>query len=390
MNKNLLIITSEYFPIPSPNGACVSELVKKLKTEYNIIIISNNGEDKFEEKIKVVNTHFNKEVEIKQKRNLSRIVKIMRRLINFNIYPITNKDLLIEYKKKAQEIISNNKIDKVIVTFNPPEAVYTGLFLSRRYHIPLIMLNYDSMQLMSNKHKNNPFINYVNSNRERRIIKRTDKFIIMKSHISLYRNLLRKYKNKIFITDYPNYNPIKNTKVTKNTVSNLVYTGALYQNLREPYYACEILKDINISKINFYTNNVFNDYFVDMSQKTKGKIQYCELVPEDKLDIILSQADFLLNISNTDSHQIPSKIFKYMSFGVPIINIVTNRIDPILSYFENYPLVLNIIKDDFDIIKTKEIVNSFIEENIDKRVSYSVLKEILKLNQPEHTISLLR
>ena len=54
----------------------------------------------------------------------------------------------------------------------------------------------------------------------------------------------------------------------------------------------------------------------------------------------MRQSDILLSIGNMDPNLIPSKLFKYMSIGKPIIHLKRGERDSCLPYLARYPLAL--------------------------------------------------
>ena len=59
-------------------------------------------------------------------------------------------------------------------------------------------------------------------------------------------------------------------------------------------------------------------------------------VSEEILNAAILSADILVNIGNREEHLIPSKLFKYMSAGKPIIHLCSALCDPCLPYLEVY------------------------------------------------------
>ena len=57
------------------------------------------------------------------------------------------------------------------------------------------------------------------------------------------------------------------------------------------------------------------------------------------------EADVLINIGDNIPYQLPSKVVEYASTGKPILNIMENETDNSIKYFNNYPIILNIIEE---------------------------------------------
>ena len=83
------------------------------------------------------------------------------------------------------------------------------------------------------------------------------------------------------------------------------------------------------------------------------------------------QADVLVNIGNTVEHQIPGKIFAFMSTGKPIIHFSKFPDDPALPYFKKYPLVFVVNEWEKISSRTIENVKGFCLVNKGVRIEFS-------------------
>lgn len=65
----------------------------------------------------------------------------------------------------------------------------------------------------------------------------------------------------------------------------------------------------------------------------------------DETRDMIANADLLVNIGNAMKNQVPSKLFEYISTGLPIVNIYKNEDCPSLQYMDKYPCTINLIED---------------------------------------------
>ena len=72
----------------------------------------------------------------------------------------------------------------------------------------------------------------------------------------------------------------------------------------------------------------------------------------------VAASDVLLSIGNRDPYLVPSKLFKYMSSGKPIIHIKRGCADCCQPYLDRYPLSL--VVDDVDSGCLKDSVEEFL------------------------------
>ena len=107
------------------------------------------------------------------------------------------------------------------------------------------------------------------------------------------------------------------------------------------------------------------------------------MLPPDKADSMLVQADVLVHMGNTTPEMLPSKILDYINTGKPIINLYQHDHCPTLSILDAYPLKLNIRVDS---PVTDELLNnivSFCKENYRKRISYDEIKSLYMKYTPK-------
>ena len=106
-------------------------------------------------------------------------------------------------------------------------------------------------------------------------------------------------------------------------------------------------------------------------------------MPHDKLINILKQASFLLNFGVSNPNAISGKIFEYMGFGKPIISTYSIDNEACIPYLKKYPLSFLIDEREKNISKQAIALKKFIEENIDKKVSYEEIAPLFYKNTPQ-------
>lgn len=379
INMNVLFITSDLYPIPSPVGLCVYTLIKYMSHFDEIHILCTNSESL---PFNNVHIHSVSNPVVKKKH-------LINRILSKRHYPIQNPLLLKKFMLSAKRILSMTNIDIVISTFNPAEAIYTGIFIKKFYKIHFVLYNLDSLQLLSHSYSKMKRLKLkVNSFIENIWFKKADTILLINSHIGLYTKAISRYLTKIIITDYPLFEPISNLKDEQNLPLKAIFSGSLYKNLREPMDTINILKKVDGLKIYFYVNNDFKDYLIKESISSKGKIIVSDFIDLTELNSSLFSADILINIGNKKSNQVPSKIFTYMSYSKPIINFYSDKSDVSLDYLNQYPYALNVhtesINDD-----TIAQVQHFINQIGSNRIKFKNIHDLFPMNKPSHTIKII-
>lgn len=151
-----------------------------------------------------------------------------------------------------------------------------------------------------------------------------------------------------------------------------VFSGSLYKGFRDPEYTLRLF-----SKLNPNIKLVLAG--VDKSQLPIDFRDDVHVVPLGKLSMkesreIENGADFLVNIGNRMLNQVPSKIFEYISMGLPIINICTSALCPTICYTQKYENAINIIENVDQIYGQVELLNRFIINNYGKRSNMEAIE----------------
>lgn len=207
--------------------------------------------------------------------------------------------------------------------------------------------------------------------------------------------LSEEQKAKAFPAEFPNINPV-HTAFAVNSASqpqdewDCFFAGTVYKNVRDPSYAFKLFSALNDKKVRLHMIGVDEEtalQFVD-KEYIKENIIFYGMLPLQTAEKKIEHADVLVNIGNIVKNQVPSKIFEYISFGKPIVNICVNRHCPSLEYLKNYPYCLNLFEDERDFERQKERLFGFIEEYTGKRVAAEVVREKYKECTPEYCADL--
>lgn len=192
--------------------------------------------------------------------------------------------------------------------------------------------------------------------------------------------------DKIIPMEFPDVVPCVNQSLNDGGKIRCVFTGSIYADFRDPTYTLRLFSELK-SNISF-----------EIIGKVKADYQRCfdkynvvyhgrKSLEETKKEILCS--DILVNIGNEMTNQVPSKIFEYISYGKPIINICKNRNCPTLKYLERYPLALNLYEEDDIFDEQVSRLNDFILNNHKKNVSESEILSVFKECTPEYCAKLL-
>lgn len=113
------------------------------------------------------------------------------------------------------------------------------------------------------------------------------------------------------------------TAFVKNNIPEFAYAGSIYPGQRDP---CAFLTYLVSLKFDFkfiiYTND--QSFFTEFKVLLKHKLDLRPFIPREQLIFELSRMDFLINLTNPDSMQLPSKIIDYLLTTRPIMEVSLN------------------------------------------------------------------
>lgn len=324
---------------------------------------------------------------------IDRFLLRFKQFITIPIFPIYQPFAILLYYINACCLMKKENFDLIISEHNGLDTLMTGYLLKKKFpKIKFMPIFWDALSGgFKEKYLPVKFSKYRKQKLELKIFKVADKIIAMDSHKE---HLLRIIKNeeilnKIKFLNIPYF--IKNNDVPKTeqevllpiTNKHIVFAGNLWQ--RNPEYFIKVLSLCKLSNVTLWliSGSKKSDYINQMAKKYQVDIKYLDFVPHDKLINILYQASFLLNFGVTNPNAISGKIFEYMGFGKPIISTYAIDNEACIPYLKKYPISLLLDEKNNNIEEQAKVLKKFIEENIDKRVSYEEIAPIFYKNTPQ-------
>lgn len=342
--KKILIILQNYSSKISPNALLVERMVKFWLTQglrINIVSLENENLES-NGNFKVVYTSgSSSELQIF-------INKLRLLLFHSNR---NSKKVFDEVKM----LLRDGFYDTVIGVTNPMESA--DVLVKVKQEFPQIKCIFYEVDPVSNRYKTPKNMlekcwRVVATNWELYIYKRVDLIVHMETHRQHFsKNRYNQFSNKSRYLDIPclyisNY--YQSSIHSFSIPIKLMYSGAFYKGLREPYDLFRLLKALSINldlEITVFARkggSLFreSDYF------GLPNIKFENPIPQEILDMQISQYDILLSVGNMHSDFLPSKIFSYMGTGKPIIHIYSDKEDVALTYLSRYKRALLIFSED--------------------------------------------
>lgn len=404
-----LFLLGSYLPHASANGVCVEKIAQALIAQghdVSCLAMARYDESSYSEidgvKVyRIKSLWHNRVCDWCDRHQSFRYVNIVRqialwswrirRLIAFPLWPLSAPLFAWKVYHKAEQIYIKEKIDCVIGVYQPIESMFVLLKLHNKFiNIKTAMYMCDSLSDgVFTKIFPRKFVQHRAQQYEQKVAN-TANFIFCLPFVknSIIKNHLIDI-NKIIEVDIPYvtmYGRLHDVLMHRDKLY-FVYAGILNVSLRNPSYAIETIRRIKIkSALCFYGHTDTTSYFnASQTQSEHVDIKYYGAIDYEKCQEQLLNADILINISNRNTIQVPSKIFEYMSLGKPLITFFSDIDDHSLKYLKKYPLSLLIYEDWNKIEENVMLIEAFIRESAGKHMPFETVKSLFPRNTPEYT-----
>ncbi len=274
--------------------------------------------------------------------------------------------------KKAGQLLAKNCYESLYTVSHPFTSHLIGLNLKKKYpRIKWVVDVGDPFCFLEETPTNNHILyRSLNYKSESDIFKRSDVIAVTTSPtLEKYAELFPGNASKICVIP-PLLSQIDNNESTsplfpKNQKLRLVFIGTLYKNIRSPDYLLFLFsKLLNTDigdklELHFFGNIHDCRVSFDKYQALLGtKIFLHGQVSRGKAAQAMKEADVLINIGNSTSYQLPSKVVEYASTGKPVLNLISTNHDSSISFFEMYQPSMNLLeyRDSLFAERIKEVV----------------------------------
>lgn len=397
----ILIVTTRFFPYGSATSSVVGNLAEALHQEGNevhIAALTRYKEDaisdtwgnicvtKIYSPAMITKEQIRKEIRNNPLRSVNGLVtktfdKIYQYIkADYKLYSL-NRSIISKYRNAIENELKN-KYDLCIVTLMPVEAVWVA------YNIDFgntVFVIYQLDPFWNNSDLPKQY-NHERFLLEIEMVKKS--CFCMTTPLIAEENIIREPElaKKYIKTDFPCLKERKKLKTkshSSDSIVHCVFLGTLYPTLRPPEKLISIISQLHTEKISFdfYGSGL---YLIEQSQdykKAVSKINIYGQIASDVAEAMMSEADILVNIDNTSTALVPSKIFEYVSTGKPIINCYFSEKSQTLKYLEKYPLCVNVNLND-DTMKSAEKTDQFISNLKGENVPFETIQELYHRNTP--------
>lgn len=391
---NILILTSDLYPYFNANSEIVYRIAKELKQKHNceISILGYNqvASSSFPDTAFGFHTIRMKSVTEYHRISLTTSSKVLKRL-KLLMHPKSLRyylrlrsgdkfNLVKEYQSQILKALQHKKFDCIVGFMEPKETLLA--ISNLKLQIPYIAYKLDPWSTN---------FQYVGNIEERHMEEIADAGASRIIVTDLIKKDYEDYASpdtlcKLETAEFPNiikYNDRTKSAIFEEGKIHCVFAGGLYKDIRDPKYTIGLFQHFNDDRLVFH---IFGCQYGGqvLPDSLPSNIIYHGQVSSDEAMTYMQSADILVNIGNTVSNQMPSKILTYISLGKPILNIVKNPQCPTLRYTEKYPLALNIVETPEVQQEDVERVRGFISTTHKKSIPFEKIKELYDTCTPEY------
>ena len=266
------------------------------------------------------------------------------RYVHFNnIWGYRNISRTVALKKCVKDFIRNSKSEKkAIIVYCPHtpflEAAVYGKGLDNSVHIHMVVPDLPQYMNLSKKaHPIYDFFKKIDIQKMEKLIAQVDSFMLLTKYMADKLHVgNRTYIVVEGITDVKNLPPEK-----KEHGKKVAYAGKLVEafGAKRLIEAFEMIDDPEAS-LHICGGGELKPYVEEMCQKD-SRIHYYGVVPAEKANEILQNADVLVNPRQNDDeytkYSFPSKNIEYLMTGNAVVAYMLDGIPEIYRTFFNVP-----------------------------------------------------
>lgn len=205
---------------------------------------------------------------------------------------------------------------------------------------------------------------------------------------------LSTYSNKLEIVEFPliRHRKYESAKPIINFGEgkiNCLFCGTLDIVYRNPAFVLELARELGDDYHFHFVGQNCLEVLASLSQSVERNIFSYHAVTNQELNILLRDANILINIGNTMSNQMPSKLIDYFSTGKPILNFM-KRGDCITQlYTARYPLALDVLEHREIAPEVLQTIDAFCRTNRRTTLPYMEIEKRFVEFTPRYVASII-
>lgn len=325
--RKILIVTHWFYPRSNPRAFRSFELYRELNKDNDVDVLIGDwqlflkSQDDYHEKLDRYNSQmiFNKN----EKLSNSSLIQICKKIVQYFL----GERYILSSGKFINDNIDLDKYDAVISIGLP---FYIHLLVARK-------IAQCKKKIISISDWGDPFV----GDKDRKLAPyfgRLQKYVCnmfdyvvtpTSTAIEYYTNFTSIDKIKVIPQGF-RMNNVKIAKLERHSCPHFAYAGIFYEDKRNPTKLLEYLTSVDKNfKFTIYTikhGDIYNKILKKYKEILREKLIINDIIPRDECIYELSKNDFLINIDNLSSVQIPSKLIDYGLTKRPILSFRQNEI----------------------------------------------------------------
>lgn len=346
MKDKILIVSYYFYEENTPRSHRAFELARELSKYYDVKVLTtkknipkeffkkyNNLTVEYVERGFLLNkstNSFNNIRNIQKKEGIkSKITKAFKKIYGYFFWDRQIEASYFFYKYLKNEKENYKSIISIAFPFSSHLGVYLGLLKNKNITNNLILEYGDPFYY--NKSLN---LIYYFRILENLMLKKANYIVLP---IEKAKEAFKKYNVEEKIKIIPQGFKLDEytlEKYEENTTPTFVYAGIFYEKIRNPIKILKALNKINKNfKFIIYSDKdsiqkmISGESIINEIENSNEKIILNNSIPRKECIKEMSKADFLLNISNINQEQSPSKLIDYGIAKRPILSVTQDTFD---------------------------------------------------------------
>ncbi len=335
---------------------------------------------------------------------LKRLGLRIKQVLTIPIYPCYEPLFTWLYVNAAKRLHEKEQFDCVIAEHHGYDTLFAGHKL-KEYDssIRLLSVLWDPFSGKTlPKYLPRWYSNRMIEKDEQRVLKTSDAIIALKTNerYQLEHSSDKCFFKRMFFLDIPKITePKVILSASESELSdyiwpeciNIVYSGLLGLPDRDPTLLIEALGNTSFAPrihLLFLASGEGRERAALLKDTFAGAIDIRGFVDSDYLSGILAHADFLLNFGGSNSVMIPSKLFDYMSTGLPIISTTVSDTDASVRYLRKYGNAL-IVEHGITADEATSRLEHFLAEAAGRRIDFSRVCDLFPDATPDAYVRII-
>lgn len=285
---------------------------------------------------------------------MARCLYWLKRFCMLGLWPVDSLSTAGNFYREAKKRIEEEGITHVVAVCFPGETLLACKWLKKTFgnRIQTFLFPMDiTLQGKSDGTKPEKYLSRLGARHFlKRCAREADGLLVLENAEELYREVFPESQRRNHILcGIPMLQKWDSKQIPAGTAGEIrcLYAGHLFADLRDPTCLFDILESCSRQLRETLTVEIYGagdaSVFKGWENRYSGIRILCHgWVSEDRLDAALEQADVLINVGNIYDHLIPSKLFKYMNTGKPILHQTVSEGDPCLPYLKRYENALTV------------------------------------------------